>query len=97
MTERASRESYSGGKLTIYYFNINTPTELYPFGARYVDLEVDVIRRAGEKAFEIDREKLLMLARKGCIGQGLQERAVQVAEDILRSLNREKAKDLPER
>ncbi len=79
------------------YFNINTPTELYPFGARYVDLEVDVIQRAGEKAFAIDREKLLMLARKGCIGQGLQERAVQVAEDILRSLNREKAKDLPER
>jgi hypothetical protein len=78
------------------YFNINTPTELYPFGARYVDLEVDVIRRAGEKAFAIDREKLLMLARKGCIGKGLQERAVQVAEHILRSLNREKAKDLPE-
>jgi hypothetical protein len=28
------------------YFNINTPTELYPYGARYVDLEVDVIQRA---------------------------------------------------
>lgn len=78
------------------YFNINTPAELYPFGARYVDLEVDVIRRAGEKAFAIDGEKLLMLGRKGCIGKGLQERAAQVAEHILRSLNRERAKDLPE-
>jgi hypothetical protein len=79
------------------YFNINTPTELYPFGARYVDLEVDVIRRAGESAFAIDREKLDVLARRGCIGTGLQERAIAVAERMLRSLNRDKSKDLPER
>jgi hypothetical protein len=79
------------------YFNINTPTELYPFGARYVDLEVDVIRRAGESAFAIDREKLDMLARKGSIGNGLQEKAIAVAERMLRSLNRDNAKDLPER
>jgi hypothetical protein len=78
------------------YFNINTPTEFYPFGARYVDLEVDVIRRAGENAFVIDNEKLDMLARKGCIGKGLQEKATLVAEWMLRGLNREKAKDLPE-
>ncbi|MGA2400777.1 MAG: DUF402 domain-containing protein [Syntrophobacteraceae bacterium] len=79
------------------YFNINTPTELYPYGARYVDLEVDVIRRAGEIAFAIDREKLEVLARKGCIGKDLQNRALMVAEQMLRSLNREQAKDLPER
>lgn len=72
------------------YFNINTPTEFYPFGARYIDLEVDVIRRAGEKAFAIDREKLDMLARKGCIGKGLREKAVLVAERMLRGLNRGK-------
>jgi hypothetical protein len=79
------------------YFNINTPTEFYPFGARYIDLEVDVVRRAGENAFVIDREKLDMLARKGCIGKGLQERTIMVAERMLQSLNSEKAKDLPER
>ncbi len=73
------------------YFNINTPTEFYPFGARYVDLEVDVIRRAGEDAFAIDREKLDMLVRKGSIGKGLREKAILVAERMLRGLNRDKA------
>jgi hypothetical protein len=75
------------------YFNINTPTEFYSFGARYVDLEVDVIRRAGEKAFAIDEEKLDMLVRKGCIGKGLRENAVLTADRILRSLNRGKKND----
>jgi len=79
------------------YFNINTPTEFYPFGARYVDLEVDVIRREGENAFAIDMEKLEMLARKGCIGKALREKAILVAERMLRGLNRDKAKDLRER
>jgi len=68
--------------------------EFYPYGARYVDLEVDVIRRAGEDAFAIDREKLEILAKKGCIGKDLQARALFVAEQMLRSLNRE---NLPER
>lgn len=69
------------------YLNVNTPTELYPYGARYMDLEVDVIRRAGEKAFIIDMEKLDILARKGCIGKGLRDMAVGVAERMLLGLN----------
>jgi probable ribonuclease FAU-1 len=73
------------------YFNINTPVELYPYGARYVDLEVDVIRRAGEKAFEIDREKLGILTQRGCIGPELEARALHAANRILRSLNRDDA------
>jgi len=72
------------------YFNINTPTELYPYGARYVDLEVDVIQRAGEKAFPIDQEKLEVLARKGCIGKDLQNKVVMVFGQLMRSLNRGK-------
>lgn len=78
------------------YFNINTPTELYPYGARYVDLEVDVIQRAGETAFPIDREKLEVLARKGCIGKDLQDKVLLVSKQLLRSLNRGKAENLPE-
>jgi hypothetical protein len=74
------------------YFNINTPVELYPYGARYVDLEVDVICRAGEKAFEIDREKLGLLVQRGCINAELESRALHVADKILRTLNRVKAK-----
>ena len=78
------------------YFNINTPTELYPYGARYVDLEVDVIQRAGEKAFPIDQEKLEVLARKGCIPKDLQDKVLMVSKRLQRSLNRGKAKSLPE-
>ncbi len=73
------------------YFNINTPVELYPYGARYVDLEVDVIRRAGEEAFVIDREKLDILSQKGCIGKELASKVLHTAEQIVRGLNREKS------
>jgi len=74
------------------YYNINTPVELYPYGARYVDLEVDVVRRAGEPAFMIDREKLGLLSGKGCIGRELESKALLMAEQILRSLNRDSAR-----
>jgi probable ribonuclease FAU-1 len=78
------------------YYNINTPAELYPHGARYVDLEVDVIQRAGENAFAIDQEKFEVLARKGCIGKELQNKVRLVSEQLLRGLNHGKSKDLPE-
>ena len=64
------------------YFNINTPAELYPYGARYVDLEVDVIQRAGENAFPIDQEKLEVLARKGCIGKGPAEQGASGLQTV---------------
>ncbi len=83
---------YSGEHLHIGdYFNVNTPVELYPYGARYVDLEIDVVRRAGEGASVIDREKLELLLRKGTIGKDLHAKALVVAEQILRGLNRERA------
>ena len=69
------------------YFNINTPVEIYPFGARYVDLEVDVIQRAGQNAFAIDQEKFEILAGKGCIGKDLHNRVLVVSEQLLRTLN----------
>jgi hypothetical protein len=68
------------------YFNINSPVELYPYGARYLDLEVDVVCRAGEKPFLIDREKLALLSRTGCISNDLEKKALAVAEDLLRTL-----------
>jgi probable ribonuclease FAU-1 len=70
------------------YFNINTPVELYPYGARYLDLEVDVVSRAGEQSILIDREKLALLCRNGCISKELEKKALAVAEDILRARQR---------
>jgi hypothetical protein len=74
------------GKLIGEYYNINTPVELYPYGARYVDLEIDVIRRAGDEATFVDREKLSLLGQKGCIGNALEQKALGVAEEIMQSL-----------
>jgi hypothetical protein len=68
------------------YININSPVELYPYGARYLDLEVDVVCRAGEKPFLLDREKLGLLSRTGCISSDLEKKALQVADDVLRTL-----------
>ncbi len=75
------------------YYNINTPTELYPYGARYIDLEVDVVQRASESAFAIDREKFEVLVRKGCVGKDLENKVLVLCEQLLRRLNREKAKE----
>lgn len=71
------------GRLIGEYHNINTPVEFYPFGARYLDLEIDVVRRAGGPAHIIDREKLALLAGRGCIGPSLEAKAVQIAESVL--------------
>lgn len=68
------------------YYNINTPVEFYPYGARYLDLEVDVICRSGERPILIDQEKLTILANGGRISKELESTALQVAERLLRSL-----------
>jgi len=68
------------------YYNINTPVEFYPYGARYLDLEIDVICRSGEKPILIDEEKLAILAKEGRISKALQSSALQAAEELLRSL-----------
>lgn len=74
------------GRLIGEYFNVNTPVELYPYGARYVDLDIDVVRRADESPVIIDREKLALLARQGTIGRDLERKAVQTAERICRDM-----------
>ncbi|MDY0038773.1 MAG: DUF402 domain-containing protein [Desulforhabdus sp.] len=68
------------------YFNINTAVELYPYGARYMDLEVDVIRRAGEQPVMIDREKLSILVHEGRLSKALETKALQIAEELMQSL-----------
>ena len=68
------------------YCNVNSPVELYPYGARYLDLEVDVIRRAGEAPFIVDREELAVLAKDGLIGPGLEKKALEVADGLLKNM-----------
>jgi len=77
-----------GGRLKGEYYNINTPVELYPYGARYLDLEIDVVRRVGGKPSIVDREDLALLAKDGGIGAGLEKKALEVAEGLLEKLKK---------
>ncbi len=74
------------GKLKGEYYNINTPVEFYPYGVRYVDLELDVVRRFGEPPFMVDQEHLTNLEKEGYIDAALEKKALQVAEDLLQRL-----------
>ena len=76
----------AAGKPKGEYYNINTPVELYPHGARYVDLEVDVIRRGEEEPFLVDRDALAILAKAGRITVGLEKMAVDVAGKLIEGL-----------
>ena len=74
------------GKLKGEYFNINTPVELYPYGARYLDLEVDVVCPIDKKPFLVDQEDLSLLAQNGRIGPDLLKKALETAESLLGTL-----------
>ncbi len=76
------------GQLKGEYYNINTPAELYPYGARYLDLEIDVVRRPGEKPFIIDREDLSAITRKGLISPRLEKKALKMAGEIMARLEK---------
>ncbi len=70
------------------YYNVNTPVEVFPYGARYLDLEVDVVRPVGGEPFIVDREDLALLARDGMIGADLEKKAAKVAEGLVERLKR---------
>jgi hypothetical protein len=74
------------GKLKGEYYNINTPVELYPYGARYIDLEIDVVRRAGEPPFFLDREDLGLLVKEGKISRQMGKEALGVAEELFEKI-----------
>ena len=76
------------GKLKGEYYNINTPVELYAYGARYIDLEIDVVRRAGGIPFIVDREDLALLVKEGKISRQLGKKAVEEAEQIMREMKK---------
>jgi len=76
------------GKLKGEYYNINTPVELCAYGARYIDLEIDVVRRVGESPFIVDREDLALLVKEGKISRQLEKKATEEAEQIVGEMER---------
>ena len=70
----------SDGRLLGVYANINTPPEIGLNGIRYLDLYIDVVKRPGESASIIDRDKLEEARDKGFVTDELYSRALSEAE-----------------
>jgi len=67
-------------------YNINTPIEFYPDKIRYVDLEVDVVRKCLPKIIDLD--KLNNALEEGIINEGLVKKALKIAEELIANLKK---------
>ena len=65
-----------------WYRNINTGIELYPDRVRYIDLELDVACRFGEKETILDQQAFDRYYRKGYFTQRLFDRVWEEASDF---------------
>ncbi|MDQ2050519.1 DUF402 domain-containing protein [Natronolimnohabitans sp. A-GB9] len=70
------------------YVNICTPVELFPDGARYVDLYVDVIRQPDGTVDIVDAAELEDAVDDGHVSDELYEKAMNVAEAVERALSK---------
>ncbi|WP_114577443.1 DUF402 domain-containing protein [Saliphagus sp. LR7] len=69
------------------YVNVCTPVELFPDCARYVDLYVDVIRRADGSVAVVDEDELAEAVADGLVDEELAEKARNVASAVERALS----------
>jgi len=70
------------GNLKGEFYNINTPVEIYPDKARYVDLEVDIVRWPDGKKEIIDKEKLKEHYEEGIISEKLYKATLRIAQEV---------------
>ncbi|MCU4926414.1 DUF402 domain-containing protein [Halobacteria archaeon AArc-dxtr1] len=70
------------------YVNVCTPVELFPDCARYVDLHVDVIRRADGSVETVDEAELAAAVEDGSVPEPLAEKARTVAAAVERALSK---------
>jgi len=69
------------------YINLNTPIELYPFGIRYVDLEVDVCVWPDGTVKTLDEEKLEKAAAEELITEKLVQTVREKLQEIVKNLS----------
>jgi hypothetical protein len=67
-------------------YNIQTPTELYPSGVRYLDLEVDVAVWPNGRVEVVDQRELEDAVRAGYVSEPLAQRALAIAEGVRTAL-----------
>ncbi|NIR87201.1 DUF402 domain-containing protein [Candidatus Bathyarchaeota archaeon] len=72
----------SDGRCKGTYINLNTPIELYPYGIRYVDLEVDICVWPSGTVRKLDEEKLEKAVEEGLVT----ERLAKIAKEKLQEL-----------
>jgi Ribonuclease G/E len=70
------------------YINLNTPIELYPYGIRYVDLEVDVCVWPSGRVGKVDEKKLDYAAAEGIVTQKLVERVRKRVRQLTKAIER---------
>ena len=70
------------GNLKGKYININTPTEVFPKFARYIDLEVDIVEKEGKRRI-IDIDKLDEVKNEGKISSEFYDFIMQKSNSIL--------------
>jgi len=70
------------GNLKGEYYNINTPVEIYPDRARYIDLEVDIVKWPDGKKEIIDKEKLTEHYEEGIITEKLYKAVLRIVQEV---------------
>lgn len=70
------------GNLKGEYYNINTPVEIYPDRARYIDLEVDIVKWPDGKKEIIDKEKLTEHYEEGTISEKLYKAVLRIVQEV---------------
>jgi len=68
------------------YINLNTPIELYPYGIRYVDLEVDVCIWPSGRVGKVDEKKLECAAAEGVVTKRLVETVKREVREIMKAV-----------
>ncbi|NJE05295.1 ribonuclease E/G [Thermococcus sp. M36] len=70
------------GNLKGEYYNINTPVEIYPDRARYIDLEVDIVKWPDGKKEVIDKDKLTEHYEEGIISEKLYKAVLRIVSEV---------------
>jgi len=76
----------SEGDLRGTYVNVCTPVEIFPTSVRYVDLHVDVIKRADGTVERVDDDELDAAVADGTIPERLTAKARSVADALEQAL-----------
>jgi Ribonuclease G/E len=74
------------GQLKGTYINFNTPIEIYPYGIRYVDLELDVCFLPDGQIRKVDEDKLEKAVENGVVSANLANKVKMKAQKILEDL-----------